>query len=137
MPELLKLSETIYSKAEEIKEKSDDTKKILVSMQNIARQSNLLALNASIEVARVGTYGQGFTVVAKHMGELSKSTTDTSITLVKDIISGSIEPVQDINMKIQKSNDFFEQQSFFKSIETTIQDITNEMQELVDVIKQL
>lgn len=137
MPELVKLNETIYCKAEEIKEKSEDTKKILMSMKNIARQSNLLALNASIEAARVGTHGKGFTVVAKQMGELSKST-DTSITMAKDIISGSTEPVQDINMKIQKSNHFFEQQSFYiKSIETTIQNITKEMQELVDVIKQL
>lgn len=37
-----------------------------------ASRSNILALNASIEAARSGEYGRGFTVVATQMGQLSK-----------------------------------------------------------------
>ncbi|CCQ95262.1 hypothetical protein CULT_2410002 [[Clostridium] ultunense Esp] len=46
------------------KEETDKTDRILSLLNNIARQTNLLGLNAAIEAARVGEYGKGFDVVA-------------------------------------------------------------------------
>ncbi len=61
---------------------------IMASVKDIAEQSNLLALNASIEAARAGDYGKGFAVVASEMGNLaeqSKQATAQVRTILNDV----------------------------------------------------
>jgi len=59
---------------------------IISSVQEIATQSNLLALNASIEAARAGTQGRGFAVVADEVRSLSKQS-NTAAEQVQQILA--------------------------------------------------
>lgn len=49
---------------------------IIEEISNIANQTNLLSLNASIEAARAGNEGKGFAVVANEVGKLSKQSNE-------------------------------------------------------------
>ena len=74
---ILKLSEQTYSVGE-----------IISAVGDLADQSNLLSVNASIEAAKAGDYGRGFAVVAqevKSLADQSKEATKQVKTILNDI----------------------------------------------------
>lgn len=97
---ILRLRETVGETAKKVKRLGESTQQIsrVVSLINqIAMQTNLLAINAGIEAARAGEEGQGFAVVAEEVGELaarSAAATKEIEQIVENIQRETSEVVQ-------------------------------------------
>lgn len=114
----------VTEKLQEQVQKLDGLIKII---EQVAEETNLLALNASIEAARVGSAGSGFAVVASQVKKLSEST-QQSLENVRAVIGdfqGNTETVE----KLMKDN--------VLQIENQNEVIHHTVETIIDLISKL
>lgn len=96
MNQIREQMESIAESIVKLSEQSQTIGAIIASVNDIANQSNLLAVNASIEAAKAGEQGKGFQVVAqevRNLAEQSKDATAQVRAILNDIqkaISGAV-----------------------------------------------
>ncbi len=74
-------SQTISSKSRELLSTIEEVSKTISSVNDIAEQSKILAVNASIEAAKAGEYGAGFAVVAQEVKDLALQSKEATVQI--------------------------------------------------------
>lgn len=106
-------------------EYSKKTDEVLSFVEAIAKQTNLLGLNAAIESARAGEYGKGFSVVSNEIRKLSQSTKE-SVEQINLILKNIQNSISEIEARFNNSNGLLENQTAgLEEISATIQELNS------------
>lgn len=124
--ELVTSNTMVLKMAYATKEETEKTDEILNFLNNIARQTNLLGLNAAIEAARVGEYGRGFDVVAQEIRQLSISSSE-SMKKIEVILNQVKALVKDTLENINKTDVIFQEQA------AALEEITANIEEIASL----
>jgi methyl-accepting chemotaxis protein len=89
---------------------SEETSKIIRTIDEIAFQTNLLALNAAVEAARAGEAGAGFAVVAEEVRNLAIRAADAAKNTA-GLIEGTVKKVKEGSELVENTNDAFSEVS--------------------------
>jgi methyl-accepting chemotaxis protein len=96
----------LISSIKEISRASEETSKIITTIDEIAFQTNLLALNAAVEAARAGEAGAGFAVVADEVRNLAMRAAEAAKNTA-GLIEGTLTKVKDGSVLVTSTNEAF------------------------------
>ena len=137
MSNSMEMSSHIKESMTELRTLNQNIENIMQLVDSISEETNLLALNASIEAARVGEAGKGFAVVAHQVRNLADQSKTSTIN-VRETLNTIANKMNETTTLVKKSNIIIQDQSNVVSqtyqLFFTIIDILKEMNlELIDI----
>ena len=120
----------ITDEIEDISKSTDLISEMIKIINGIAKQINLLSMNAAIEAAHSGEYGKGFTVVADEIRKLAETTNKNSKE-ISEALKSIVQKINKTSISTKITNNvIFE-------ISNGIKEVTNEMYETLNGLKEI
>ncbi len=138
------ITKVLVDNINDVQERSSEIEGFIDTINSIARQTNLLSLNASIEAARAGENGRGFAVVAEEIRKLADESMQAGKN-IKNIVENIVETTKKTTDSAKEAETIVFAQAdalketveVFGEINTCVESLVNGLKDIADSMREI